>query len=215
MEVLDSNQVILVLCIVLLVRFNFYLLYFSILNGLNGLDIEEMLSTIIVLLITYYLPLLSTLNQYPKSLTMWFICPYIGIFQAFRVMCFTSMNVLINNSCFPEQRSKANGASMTLSGIGSFLGPIFGGYIMAWSENNTLGKNFNFRFPFTLLCLFYIIVCIGAYSLPSSIEVKKEHVDRFSAERISSESLNSTNSIQNKPNENENVGEKTKFIIKN
>lgn len=169
----------------------------------------EMLSTIIVSLITYFLPLLSTLNNYPKSVTMWFICPYIGIFQAFRVMCFTSMNVLINNSCYPEQRSKANGMSMTLSGIGSFLGPIFGGYIMAWSENNTLGRNFNFRFPFTLFCLFHIIVCMGAYSLPSSIEMKKEHIDRFSSELI-----NSSHSIQNQPNKFEDVEENTKLIIK-
>lgn len=106
---------------------------------------------------------------------MWIICPYIGILQMFRVSCFTTVNVFISNSCFPEQKSKGNGIAQSWCGIGCTVGPLIGGPLMAWSLNNSLGDPFNYRFPFFIMSLCHIAAGLCAWFLPTTIEKKKEH----------------------------------------
>lgn len=88
-------------------------------------------------------------------------------------MCFTSVIVLINNSCLPEQKSKANAIGQTLSGACRSIGPDFGANIFAWSENNILGYPFNYTFLFRIISYFYIVAAIGTYILPKSVEFKR------------------------------------------
>lgn len=103
--------------------------------------------------LTYYFPILSITNKSKFIIKTILLCIIYGIVQMFRVMCFTSVIVLINNSCYPEQRSKANAIGQTINGISRAFGPYIGAYIFAWSENNFYGYPFNYTFLFRVYYL--------------------------------------------------------------
>lgn len=68
---------------------------------------------------------------------------------------------------------------MAMFGVGAMIGPILGGSIMAWSENN-IYEAFNYRFPFRILSTIHIIASLLTYLLPLTIDYKKEHHEKLS-----------------------------------
>lgn len=68
-------------------------------------------------------------------------------------MCFTSVIVLVNNSCLPEQKSKSNALAQTLSGLCRSIGPYIGANLFAWSCSNKIGYPFDYTFLYKVYLL--------------------------------------------------------------
>lgn len=87
--------------------------------------------------------------------------------------CFTSVFVLINNSCYKKERATVNGIGQSLAAVGRMTGPIAGGNLFAWSETNGMGWPLNFHFTFYMIALVTLAGSRLASLLPESISRRK------------------------------------------
>ena len=119
-------------------------------------------------------PWVSLTRHMKPSLISWsFLVLVLTIANVSALWCFTSVFVLINNSCFSKQRATVNGIGQTFASLGRMIGPISGGSLFAWSETNGLGWPLNFHFTFYVIAAVSLAQLILAVRLPESISRKK------------------------------------------
>jgi hypothetical protein len=124
----------------------------------------------------FLLPLTSHVCRPPFSATPTSSLLFIGIFFGVQRMaaqfCFTSVFVMINNSCKSDRRATANGIGQTFVSIGRLVGPLAGANIFAWSTT----KGAEIGYPLDYHLLWYLVsgLCLMQYAvcatLPLSID---------------------------------------------
>lgn len=92
-----------------------------------------------------------------------------------RTVSFTSVNILINNSCEMEVRARVNGLGMSLSAIGRLTGPLIVSNVFAASDINAPDSTFTPEHHITawLTACSAIAAALWSLKLPASIEKKK------------------------------------------
>lgn len=83
-------------------------------------------------------------------------------------MCFTSVNVLINESVPAHNTGTANGLAFALSAPIKAIGPAVGGSLMAWSLSNGLSFPFNYYFTYLVLSVASLLVFASTAMYPKS-----------------------------------------------
>ena len=92
-----------------------------------------------------------------------------------RTVSFTSINVIINNSCEREVRATVNGISMVVSSVGRIAGPLVISNLFAWSVSDTNNYPYplNHHLTFWIMALICIFTLVWSRGLPASLESRK------------------------------------------
>ena len=121
------------------------------------------------------LPMVSFISQYNipllSGVVIWFSLSILTVTGQWILI---SLFVLINNSCYTNDRGVVNGIGQSFASFARFLGPSSGGNMFAWSENNNLPWPLNYHFVFILIGIMSILNAIISYTLPISIQKSKK-----------------------------------------
>ena len=103
----------------------------------------------------------------------WWVWPTLGVMVSLCVqpliMAFTSINILVNNSCGMEIRGRVNGISQQLAAVVRFLGPMIAIVFAATTDNN-LPFPLNYHLTFLLTSSVGILAVFVNRRLPATIE---------------------------------------------
>jgi MFS family permease len=89
---------------------------------------------------------------------------------AFTEMCFVANSLVSNNAVSQADRGTYIGVQSTMISVGTIVGPIASGPLVAWSLTNGLGFPFNWFFVFLLCSAILFVVVALAFSMPRSLE---------------------------------------------
>jgi MFS family permease len=108
---------------------------------------------------------------------------FVGFTFLGRVVGFTSVNVLVSNSCKRSVRGSVNGLATSGASLARAIGPMLGATVFAWSESNDhFPVNYHFIFICTVVINFLTVGVV--WFLPSSITKQKEENDESNQEMI-------------------------------
>jgi len=97
-----------------------------------------------------------------------------GCLEMFQLSAFTSVFVLVNNSCLAKKRGTTNGIGQASAAVCRLVAPPIGGGLFAWSITHGTA------WPLNYSLVWYTCSCVGLLAsaavriLPDSIETKKE-----------------------------------------
>eukprot|EP00762_Andalucia_godoyi_P000614 ANDGO_05294.mRNA.1 Protein ZINC INDUCED FACILITATOR-LIKE 1 len=121
------------------------------------------------------------------AIPYFFLLPFLALFAAYRIplwcviilmmstrpifsnSSFTSIFILINNTCLPEYTGEVNGIAQAAASFARSIGPLIGGSLFAWSINSGLPFPFDIHFPFFLISILIFVDGCIAVRLPASI----------------------------------------------
>ena len=95
-----------------------------------------------------------------------------------RTFSFTSMNILVGNSCAMEVRARVNGLGMALSSLGRIAGPIIVSNVFAATDTDDSSSTFvpEHHVSAWLTAFVAIVAVLVSLKLPASVEKKKASV---------------------------------------
>jgi len=128
------------------------------------------------------------------------ICISLSILTVTGQWILISVFVLINNSCYTEDRGVVNGIGQSFASFARFLGPYSGGAMFAWSLNNgNLPWPLNYNFVFIVIGIISVFNAAISNTLPNSIQKsKKQVVSKRNDETETEEFINSQQSTVSK-----------------
>lgn len=132
-------------------------------------------SNLIRTAITFMMPWSAYANQAPIWVAYLIISILWTLARITTLFAMTSTFVLVNNSCYSEQRGTVNGIAQAMASIGRMIGPLIAGNLFAWSVSNGINwipLNYHFSFYFIGICS--LIPSILSFRLPESINKKKK-----------------------------------------
>ena len=110
----------------------------------------------------------------------WWVWPALSLIMAALsntlIFAFTSIIIMVNNSCAADIRSRVNGISQQLAAIVRFLGPMIG-IVFAASASSDLPFPLNYHLTFWLTSLLGVGAVIFSRRLPESIERQSVSTD--------------------------------------
>jgi MFS family permease len=122
----------------------------------------------------FFIPAVSLIPGQEESKLRWiFVVLGLSVIGTSAMWVFTSIFVLINNSCYSHERATVNGIGQTCASLGRFTGPYLGALTFAWSENNRLQWPFDYFFTWYLIGMISIGNSYLTKLLPRSIERRK------------------------------------------
>ncbi|XP_065176305.1 uncharacterized protein LOC135806088 [Sycon ciliatum] len=91
-----------------------------------------------------------------------------------RTVSFTSVNVIINNSCEREVRGRVNAIGMVLSSLGRVTGPLVISVLFAWSvsDDHEYPYPLNHHLTFLVMAILALFVMLWSWGLPPSVEIR-------------------------------------------
>lgn len=136
------------------------------------------LNLILISMLYAALPLLSSIGQVQKgdSLPEWFLVLVCVASIANAVLnnnTFVCCNLIVNNSCYSDERGAMNGLVMALGSVFKALGPLLGAEIFAWSINSKNPFPFDYHFSFYLLSVGCVLLCLYSSSFPLTLNSKR------------------------------------------
>eukprot|EP00761_Pharyngomonas_kirbyi_P006981 gb/GECH01006990.1/.p1 GENE.gb/GECH01006990.1/~~gb/GECH01006990.1/.p1 ORF type:complete len:175 (+),score=22.50 gb/GECH01006990.1/:1-525(+) len=146
---------------------------------LNYFGCRKSLRTASILLAPFYpvfpeVSRLAGLDSTWGNVSLWIVLVLVYSWRTvMTLVCFTAVNIIVNNSILPENRGRLNGIAQSSVALARALGPVGGASLFAWSNVNGLPFPLDNHFIYVIGGVVFVLIFGLSFLLRWHMDIPK------------------------------------------